>query len=234
MKIIWKVVIVLVIIVPIFYCYKTLQTVWEDPEDYTSSGESQNDDNDDIYKSDSGEAINKNESGEKTSSGENLVYNSELGAGVEYDVTGLKQISKVYENAEVSISVANVYKEHNENSEVVGKLEKGSRITVQNYDNGWSTVTNYTLSGWMKTSNIKLPDEGVNMTINPDGGDIKQGTVKVDDALNVRESASTTAKVLTTLNNGTTVTILEENDGWYKIKWSTITGWVKADYITVN
>ena len=234
MKIFWKIVIVLIICVPIFICWRTLQTVWEEPDDL-GSGDYVSDD----YYNDYEDNTNNN-SGDVLGSGNstdnsNTVTASNLGDGVEYDITGLNPISKVYENAEVSISLANVYKSHDVNSEVVGKLEKGTSITVQNYDNGWSTITNYTVSGWMKTDNIKLPNENdTTMTLNPTGEDTRVGTVKVDDALNVRESASTTANVITTLNNGTTVTILEEKDGWYNIKWSTTTGWVKADYVTVN
>ena len=158
---------------------------------------------------------------------------SNLGDGVEYDVTGINIISKVYENAEVAISLANVYKDHDESSEVLGKLEKGSLITIQKYDNGWSTVTNYTLSGWMKTENIKLPETSNSMTLTT-SGDSRTGTVKVSDSLNMRESASTTAKIIKSLTNGTTVTILDSSNGWYKIKVGDTTGWVKSDYITQN
>lgn len=222
MKIFWKVVIVVIIVVPIIVCWKTLQTVWDDDELVTSG---------DDYSYRSGEQLQqiKNLIDEE----DNKVTASNLGDGVEYDVTGINIISKVYENAEVAISLANVYKDHDESSEVLGKLEKGSLITIQKYDNGWSTVTNYTLSGWMKTENIKLPETESNMTL-ATSGDTRTGTVKVSDSLNMRETASTSAKVLKRLTNGTTVTILESSNGWYKIKVSGTTGWVKSDYIKEN
>ena len=50
----------------------------------------------------------------------------------------------------------------------------------------------------------------------------------------MRESASTTAKIIKSLTNGTTVTILDSSNGWYKIKVGDTTGWVKSDYITQN
>lgn len=226
MKIVWRLVVILIIVVPIFMCWKTLQKVWEEPDDsYTSSG-----DNSEgfVLSGDLREV-------------ENLIHNEEervtasnLGDGVKYDVTGINIISKVYENAEVAISLANIYEDHDETSNVVAKLEKGSLITVQNYDNGWSTVTNYANSGWMKTENIKLPDEDSNMELIQTTGNEKIGTVKVDDSLNVRASASRTADIIGSLSNGTVVTILETSDGWYKVKVKNITGWVSADYVTVN
>lgn len=229
MKIVTKIIIVLIIAVPVFMCWKTLQTVWEEPE----------------AKSD----VVSTNTGKTSSSGdlkniENLINDEEkkvtasnLGDGVNYDVTGINIISKVYENAEVAISIANIYEEHDEKAKVVGKLEKGSQITVQNYDNGWSTVTNYKYSGWMKTENIKLPSETSNMVISQTSDDTstKKGTVKVSDSLNIRESASKSAKAIGSLTNGTTVTILDDStSGWYKIKFNNITGWVSSDYVTVK
>lgn len=213
--------IVVVIVAPIIICWKTLQTVWDDDE--------LNDSGDDYsYRSGDLQQIK-----DLIKEEDNKVTASNLGDGVEYDVTGINIISKVYENAEVAISLANVYKDHDESSEVLGKLEKGSLITIQKYDNGWSTVTNYTLSGWMKTENIKLPETNNSMSL-ATSGDTRTGTVKVSDILNMRESASTTAKILKSLTNGTTVTILDSSNGWYKVKVGDTTGWVKSDYITQN
>lgn len=225
MKVFWRVLVVLIIAVPIFICWKSLQTVWQDDE-LGFSGDNYNNDLPTL----SGDL---NQIQQIIDNEEKKVTANNLGDGVEYDITGLNIVSKVYENAEVAISLANVYKDHDETSEVLGKLEKGSLITIQKYDNGWSTVTNYTLSGWMKTENIKLPDTENNMTLVTEGA-YKTGTVKVSDSLNVRESASTGANIIKSLTNGTVVSILETKDGWHKIKVEDVTGWVSADYVTVD
>ena len=229
MKIVTKLIIVLIIAVPIYMCWKTLQTVWDEPEaksDVVSTNTEKTSDSSGNLK-DMEKLINDEE---------NKVTASNLGDGVHYDVTGINIISKVYENAEVAISIANIYEEHDEKSKIIGKLEKGSQITVQNYDNGWSTVTNYKYSGWMKTENIKLPTETTNMVITQDSSEaIKMGTVKVTDGLRIRESASTSAKVVDYLDNGTTVSILDDSvSGWYQIRFNNVTGWVSSDYVTVK
>lgn len=231
MKIVTKVLIVLVIAVPIFMCWKTLQTVWDEPEG-KSGTVSTNTESKDTEKS----SGNLKDMENLINDEEKKVTASNLGDGVNYDVTGINIISKVYENAEVAISIANIYEEHDEKSKVVGKLEKGSQITVQNYDNGWSTVTNYKYSGWMKTENIKLPsDNDNNMVINQAPEGTKMGTVKVSDSLNIRKEASKTAEVIGSLTNGTTVSILDDSTkGWYKIQFNNITGWVSSDYVTVK
>ena len=88
----------------------------------------------------------------------------------------------------------------------------------------------------MKTENIKLPSEDTNMVITQTSEEgSKLGTVKVQDGLNVRASASTTADIIASLNNGTVVSILDDSTkGWYKIKVNNTVGWVSSDYVTVK
>ena len=66
----------------------------------------------------------------------------------------------------------------------------------------------------------------------------KTGTVKVNDALNVREAPNTTAKVLCTLSNGFVVNIISTADGWHKVTFvlngTTYTGYASADFIIVS
>lgn len=230
MKIVTKIIIVLIIAVPIFMCWKTLQTVWDEPEDASDTISLNTETNDSSGNLREMENLINNE--------EQKVTASNLGDNVAYDITGINIISKVYDNAEVAVSIANIYEEHDENSKVVGKLEKGSNITVQNYDNGWSTVTNYTYSGWMKTSNIKLPTDN-NMVIvqTPEVEGAKTGTVKLNDgSLNIRETASKTAKAIGSLPNGTVISVLDDTStkGWYKIQYKNLTGWVSSDYIVIK
>lgn len=61
----------------------------------------------------------------------------------------------------------------------------------------------------------------------------KSGVVTAD-ALNVRETPSTSANVLSELYANDQVTILETSDGWYKITNGNTTGWVKADYVSAS
>lgn len=66
----------------------------------------------------------------------------------------------------------------------------------------------------------------------------KIGTVKVNDALNIRDSASTNGNVITTLPNGHKVYVIETISGWYKVTFisnsAVYTGYASADYLTVS
>lgn len=58
------------------------------------------------------------------------------------------------------------------------------------------------------------------------------GTVKTGgQALRMREKASTSSEILEQIETGTTVEILEKNNGWYKIKYNEKEGYAYAEYI---
>ena len=58
------------------------------------------------------------------------------------------------------------------------------------------------------------------------------GTAYVTTAgLNLRESASTSAKKLATIPQGTKIIITEVKNGWGKTTYSGKTGWVSMDYV---
>lgn len=66
----------------------------------------------------------------------------------------------------------------------------------------------------------------------------KIGTVKVSDALNIRDAANTSGNVITTLPNAHKVYIIETLSGWYKVTFisngAVYTGYASADYLTVS
>lgn len=60
------------------------------------------------------------------------------------------------------------------------------------------------------------------------------GTV-TGDGLRLREEPNTSCTVLTTLDTGTCVVVLEDaQDGWYKVSYQDKTGYLSADYVEVS
>ncbi len=62
----------------------------------------------------------------------------------------------------------------------------------------------------------------------------KTGTVNTP-RLNLRDGASTVdTNILKKLDKGVTVNIVEEQDGWYKITYENLSGYVKNEYVDIN
>ena len=58
-------------------------------------------------------------------------------------------------------------------------------------------------------------------------------TISVETA-NLRETASSTSKILELINKGENVEIIEKKENWYKVKYKGIEGYLRNDLITVN
>lgn len=224
MKYIEKLIIVLIIVAPIIWAYVALQPYMEKDdlvEDIVSEGIK----NEDPLQTDK-TIINNDKDVVKE-------YEGEM-EGEKYKSTIGNPIGKIIAGGEINISVANIYLDADENSEVVDTLTKHTIVTAQTYPGGWSRIKNDKVSGWMKSEHITLPEEVDNVVIGSVIG--RKGTVNVD-SLNVRQSASKTAKKVTSLIGGTEVTILAiSKDGeWYQVQINSKSdGWVAKDYLTVK
>ena len=85
----------------------------------------------------------------------------------------------------------------------------------------------------MRTENISFPTGGTLDTTGKDSN-AKTGKVTAKPYLNMRASANTSAKIITTIPEGTTVTIKESTNGWYKVTYASSTGWVSSSYVKLD
>lgn len=227
MKTFEKLIVILIILAPIIWGYVSLKPYIEEEEDIVT----------DII---SDESFSNN-----TSDIENTVINQEIDnvtdvvTKYEGEMQGEKYIStignpvgKIVMGGEINISVANVYLEPDE-KEVVDTLTKHTIVTSQAYPGGWSRVKSDTVSGWMKTEHITLPADSGDVNIGSVVGRV--GTVNVD-SLNMRASASTSAKKIDSLTINTDVTILavSKDNEWYQVKYGSTEGWVAKKYLTIK
>ena len=218
-----KIFLILVIIVPIIICFAALNDIWKDDGDEVLTDlENETAINDTTTKTNNTPNTSEGESSSTYQMGSEE-FKSSIGAPT----------SKIVEGATVNVSVANVYLDPSETSEIVDTIAKHTVVTTQSFPNGWSRIKSSTVSGWVKSEYISLPDTGSNVAVGSVIG--KMGTVNVT-SLNVRASASTTATIKNTLTENTEVRILGvsgDND-WYRIQWNTLEGWVSSKYITIK
>lgn len=129
------------------------------------------------------------------------------------------------------------------NAENIDILEKGTNVTVSDLINDWTYISTDSVSGWVRLDKLtteqsqqpaqeQTPEtteqvEEEQTTSEPQTGYISASSI------NVRESASTAASILTTLTRNTEVTIVSEENGWSHITTSTgVNGYVSSEYIS--
>ncbi|OPX47419.1 SH3 domain-containing protein [Clostridium thermobutyricum] len=143
----------------------------------------------------------------------------------------------------VTASALNVRSGAGTSYKVIGSLKNGSTVTVVETKNGWHKIKYGSSYGYVSSSYIKINSTISNGSTNNSGNTAKppsnsgstQKTGKVTaSALNVRSGAGTSYKVIGSLKNGSTVTVVETKNGWYKIKYGSSYGYVSSSYIKIN
>ena len=138
-------------------------------------------------------------------------------------------------------------------AKTIASVSQNTEITINYELNNWVNVTYGNTTGWARkyfvdTETVVVEDNTEtteqNVTEEPKTEeeqktqntvttiDNKKGYVDVSNSANVRESASTSSKIINTLLRNTEVTIIAEEGDFYKIKYQDITGYIAKSLIS--
>ena len=155
----------------------------------------------------------------------------------DYVLTGeeakVKALEYVYEFATVQVDTLNIRKEPSTQADTLGQGYKGERYRAESVENGWV----YNGSGYMAEEYVMI-QLGLNEARKLDARAMvinlydNLGVSNVQGYLNIRDKASEeNGKIIGKMPGNCGAEILEELDGWYKIRSGPVTGYVKAEYI---
>ena len=178
----------------------------------------------------------KKAEGETTDNKENKTENSET----EENKTQLTESYTGKLSSEVTIKILPSI-----NSMNVAKIAKDTDIKVIEIINDWCHIETSTYSGWARvklvenaitvattTEQEKTADEETPATESKEEtAQTKTGYVNVE-SVNLRKEKSTSSEKLDSLTKNTEVTILGEEDGWYKVKVKNLTGYISKKYLS--
>jgi len=143
------------------------------------------------------------------------------------------------EKGTVTASALNIRSGPSSDCDKVAKLYKGKTVEILEKSNGWYKVrVSSSVVGWGSAKYISTSgsSEGTSSQNNStsSGTTISgNGKVNVSSRLNVRSGAGTNYSLVGKANNGDVVKLLEQSNGWYKIKLSNgVTGWASSQYIS--
>ena len=136
-------------------------------------------------------------------------------------------------------------------SGIIGSLSNGSNVTILGESGNWYKIKYGTSTGYVSKEYIKASGESSNSNTENNSNNSNAGSnesnssgetsiaksgkvVNVQSALNVRNGASTSSRIIGSLSNGSNVTILGESGNWYKIKYGNSTGYVSKDYVKTS
>jgi N-acetylmuramoyl-L-alanine amidase len=120
----------------------------------------------------------------------------------------------------------NVRDEPSTAGEVIGKLAKGTSISIYSKKNNWIEIKYANQSAWISGDYVQIGTE--NEQSKPANGTM--GTVTAS-TLSVRSDSSLNSEVIGSITKGQKFTILEEKNNWYKIEYKPgIIGWAAGWY----
>lgn len=121
-------------------------------------------------------------------------------------------------------TTVNVRSSDSEQADRLGKVAGGTTVQVQEVRlNGWTKIVYEGKDGYIKSEYLQMQESAA--------GAETIGTVTASTNINVRASASQTADRLGVLAGGETVDLIENMDGWCKIKYNGQIGYVKSEYV---
>ena len=124
----------------------------------------------------------------------------------------------------------NVRQEPSATSPIIGKLTKGTSVTIYSKQNNWLEIGFSNLKGWANSEFINTQMGASRDTPKQKLSGIS-GTVTAG-SLSVRSGSSLNTSIIGTVTKGQSFTILEENNNWVKIEYkSGRFGWVAGWYL---
>ncbi|WP_419956069.1 SH3 domain-containing protein [Neobacillus niacini] len=109
----------------------------------------------------------------------------------------------------------NVRNEPSTTGSIIGKLAKGTSISIYSKKNNWIEIKYSNQSAWISADYVQMGTE--NQQTNPVNGTI--GTVTASN-LSVRSDSSLNSAIVGSITKGQKFTILDEKNNWFKIEYT--------------
>jgi SH3-like domain-containing protein len=124
----------------------------------------------------------------------------------------------------INTSSLNVRKGAGTNYAVVTSVKQGEIYTIVEESNGWGKLKSG--AGWINLS-YTVKNGATTSTSASSTYNVK---ITATAGLNIRKTASTSASKLGAIPYNTTVTVLSTSNGWGKVTYKNITGWISLSY----
>ncbi|MCK5145834.1 SH3 domain-containing protein [bacterium] len=120
---------------------------------------------------------------------------------------------------------ANIKEEPASDAFSIGTLEKGQELAVLEERNGWLKITHKGIEGWVPgrvTEHLSVPTPQTTRLVTAE----QQRIAIITPFANIKEEPSADSFAMGTLDKGQELAVLEERNGWYKIKHNGVEGWI--------
>ena len=147
-----------------------------------------------------------------------------------FALSGALAMSMVLPNSlavfQAKVNADSLYLRSAPGGSVIATLSQGTTVAVTNNSSEWYKVIVDGKEGYVSGSYLT----GTTAT----DFSVGSGKITCSSTVNLRSEANTSSSILTSLSNGTAVTITGVSGGWYKVSVNGKTGYVHPDYVQVS
>ena len=105
-----------------------------------------------------------------------------------------------------------------------GKITKGTKVTYLGSSGSWIKIKHNSKTGYVHKKYISSASTSTSTT--------KTKYVATSAGLNLRKGPSTTYSTIQKLSKGSKVTVISSSNGWSKVKYKNVTGYVSSSYLS--
>ena len=178
---------------------------------------------------------------DKTAAGESVTDTDEDGSEGDKTADEMEsteeEVKSKYENIGISIAdpYVNIRKKPGEDSEIIGKLYKGSKCDIIKDKGDWVKIESGNAKGYIKEEFLARGFDAEKL-IGEYGTKVAEVTV---ETLNVRFENNTESRIATQIPMGEKLLVLKKKGDWYEVAINDgdedrFTGWVLKDFVKVK
>ena len=127
--------------------------------------------------------------------------------------------------ATVDTTVLNVRQSSSTSSPIVGKLTKGTKVSVLSTKGSWAQIEYKGQKRYVSSTYLKMTS-----TSSTSAQKVEK-VYSVTENLNLRSSASLKASVLLTIPKNKEVQYISKSGNWYRVKYGSKTGYISSQYV---
>jgi uncharacterized protein YgiM (DUF1202 family) len=131
--------------------------------------------------------------------------------------------------ANVETSNLNVREEPSTDSKIVGKMTSHNACEILETDGDWYKVKSGSVSGYVKSEFIYTGEEALEIAEE----EVTTYATVTTETLRVRSEASTDSDIVSLVNIGEDLVVVEETDEWALVEVDDESGYVYKDYVTI-
>lgn len=105
-----------------------------------------------------------------------------------------------------------------------GKITKGTKVTYLGSSGSWIKIKHNSKTGYVHKKYISSASTSTSTA--------KTKYVATSAGLNLRKGPSTTYSTIQKLSKGSKVTVISSSNGWSKVKYKNVTGYVSSSYLS--